>query len=636
MEAAGTRALRRLIGLVAGLLLLAVLAGSASAAGVDSFSGRMVIAHGDSRNPLVPSTKVWYLQHGNHHYRMSGTYSAARIGQRVTVAGSLHGDTLSVSALQAAATPSAAISGSFSSLIMMVDWTTPDSRTPQQAVNQIESVDAPWFESTSYGAITGFTATATPWLQIAPIANCDFNTLASEAEAAATAAGYTPSAYDRELYYFPYTSDCSFGGLAYVPGRQTWYNGQFDTYTTTHELGHNWGLWHSHFDDCSDSGTGAKVTLGSNCTLQEYGDESDSMGSAYSGGEYNASQKNQLGWLDGGRSQSVVANGTYSLSPYELTTPGILQALHIAAPEGDFWLEYRRSVGPDSGLAAAQNGVQVHLTTPGNGSWLLDMQPNQDPSWQSDENDGATLLPGTSWTDPADAFTIRTNSVTTASAAITVTFHSSAAPGAPTSQFRTPAGMSKARKAAAPNSVSWGVGTCAPAATYTLQRSTDHKTPATVYTGSALTAVVNLPTGHTSTFSVSCGGPARSTTFRLNGAQETAATYSGKWAVSKAATAWGGTTRYSTAKHASAAYRCTCEAIALVTTQASNHGSAQIFVDGKLRATVNTHAAHTRNREVIYRYAWAANGVHTIRVVNLASAREPRISIDGFLTRTAS
>ena len=189
--------MRRMIVLIVGLLLLGVLAESAAAAGMDSFSGRMVIAHGDSRNPLVPSTKVWYLQQSGHHYRMSGTYSAARIGQRVTVAGSLHGDTLSVSGLQAAATPAAAIAGSFSSLIMMVDWTTPDSRTPQQAVNQIQSVDAPWFESTSYGAIAGFTATATPWLQIAPIANCDFNALASEAEAAATAAGFTPSAYDR-------------------------------------------------------------------------------------------------------------------------------------------------------------------------------------------------------------------------------------------------------------------------------------------------------------------------------------------------------------------------------------------------------------------------------------------------------
>ncbi len=629
--------MRRMIVLIVGLLLLGVLAESAAAAGMDSFSGRMVIAHGDSRNPLVPSTKVWYLQQSGHHYRMSGTYSAARIGQRVTVAGSLHGDTLSVSGLQAAATPAAAIAGSFSSLIMMVDWTTPDSRTPQQAVNQIQSVDAPWFESTSYGAIAGFTATATPWLQIAPIANCDFNALASEAEAAATAAGFTPSAYDRELYYFPYTSDCDFGGLAYVPGRQTWYNGQFDTYTTTHELGHNWGLWHSHFDDCSDSGTGARITLGPTCTLQEYGDSSDSMGSAWSGGEYNASQKNQLGWLDAGRSQTVVANGTYALSPYELTTPGILQTLHVAVPnEGDFWLEYRRSIGPDSGLATTQTGVQVHLTTPGNGSWLLDMQPNQDPSWQADESDGATLLPGAHWTDPAGAFTIKTTSVTSASASITVTFHSTAAPGAPTSQFRAPAGMSKARTAAAPNSESWGAGTCAAGATYTLQRSTDHRTPATVYTGTARTAAVNLPAGHTYRFSVSCGGPASSTTFRLNGAQETRATYTGKWATSRSATAWGGATRYSTARNASASYRCTCRALALVTTQASTHGSAQIFVDGKLHTTINTHAPATRNRMVVYRYSWGSNGTHTIKIVNLASRNEPRLSIDGFLTRNAS
>ena len=85
---------------------------------------------------------------------------------------------------------------------------------------------------------------------------------------------------------------------------------------------------------------------------------------------------------------------------------------------------------------------------------------------------------------------------------------------------------------------------------------------------------------------------------------------------------------------ASATFRCaSCRAIAWVAPQDAAHGSAKVYVDGVLKATVNTQTSVARNRVIAYKVEWPTAGAHTLRMVNVATSGHPRISVDGFLIR---
>ena len=92
--------------------------------------------------------------------------------------------------------------------------------------------------------------------------------------------------------------------------------------------------------------------------------------------------------------------------------------------------------------------------------------------------------------------------------------------------------------------------------------------------------------------------------------------------------------RYTTAASASSTFRCaSCRAIAWVAPQDSAHGSAKVYVDGVLKAIVNTQTSVARNRVIAYKVEWPTAGAHTLRIVNVATSGHPRISVDGFLIR---
>ena len=211
----------------------------------------------------------------------------------------------------------------------------------------------------------------------------------------------------------------------------------------------------------------------------------------------------------------------------------------------------------------------------------------------------------------------------------------SAKPGPVQAQFIQKSVMSSNANPTVPYKISWTQGTCPATSTYNLTVTSGGNTIASS-AGTALSATVNLPVGASYTIAVDCGGGESSIeNFISTGYQEGSASYTGAWHSTNFTGAWGGTASYTTAASASATFHCTsCQALAWVTDEDSAHGSAKVYIDGVLKATINTRSSSKLNRVVAYQFAWTSNGAHTLKIVNLATTGHPRISVDGFLTRS--
>ena len=68
-----------------------------------------------------------------------------------------------------------------------------------------------------------------------------------------------------------------------------------------------------------------------------------------------------------------------------------------------------------------------------------------------------------------------------------------------------------------------------------------------------------------------------------------------------------------------------------MTTKASSRGSFKVYIDGALKATINTHTTATSYRQVVYQFTWSSPGTHTIKIVVLGTAGHPRIDFDAVL-----
>ena len=297
----------------------------------------------------------------------------------------------------------------------------------------------------SYGQ-TSIIPTVVGWYTIPDsITTCNTSQMATDAQNAAVAAGVNLSSYTRYVYVFPFDSACAFAGSSTVGGNpsQSWINGGgSDFHTLDHELGHAFGLWHSHFLDC-----GTSATTCSNGSSVEYGDLVDTMGATADWSpDYNAFQKERLGWLGYGASpsiQTVTTSGTYTIYPYELASsgPNALKILRSTDPTTGaktwYYLEARQPIGFDAFLTSATfpynqsvtNGVLFHLGTAGNGnsSELLDMTP---ATPVSQEWWDMSLSAGQSYTDSAAGATFSVTSVSSAGATVQITVNGSSSPSA--------------------------------------------------------------------------------------------------------------------------------------------------------------------------------------------------------------
>jgi hypothetical protein len=53
-------------------------------------------------------------------------------------------------------------------------------------------------------------------------------------------------------------------------------------------------------------------------------------------------------------------------------------------------------------------------------------------------------------------------------------------------------------------------------------------------------------------------------------------------------------------------------------------------VDGVLEASVDTYAASTSYRQVVFARSWSTLGPHTLKIVVVGTAGRPRVDIDAF------
>ena len=294
-----------------------------------------------------------------------------KIGMQVVATGSAAADGLSLDTENVAVLALPMVNGPIaqasnnSTLVLLVKFSDSPASDPftQAQVNQMVNTNSnsvvSYYNEVSYGQHT-LTATVTNWLTMSmPIpATCDWMTIGSSGDAAATAAGYNLGSYQNRFYIFPQLAACGWAGLAYVGYGQAWNNGYYSNLLVfTHELGHNFGLLHPANLSCPGQ------VIGGPCSSAEYGDPFDIMGNG-STMHFNAMQKSRLSWIPAASVQTHSSGSVnYTLSPIE-SGGGVTYAVKIpATATRTYWVEYRQPLGLFD-VGVPNNGAQVRVSSP--------------------------------------------------------------------------------------------------------------------------------------------------------------------------------------------------------------------------------------------------------------------------------
>lgn len=108
-----------------------------------------------------------------------------------------------------------------------------------------------------------------------------------------------------------------------------------------------------------------------------------------------------------------------------------------------------------------------------------------------------------------------------------------------------------------------------------------------------------------------------------------AITFSKGWSTAHGAAYFGGSEQYGARTGMSVTAKITsARAVAFVGSCAANRGTAKVYLDGTLSATVNEHCSGGVGR-VLYTHTWPAPGSHTLKII-IAGAK--RFDVDGFIS----
>jgi dipeptidyl aminopeptidase/acylaminoacyl peptidase len=111
----------------------------------------------------------------------------------------------------------------------------------------------------------------------------------------------------------------------------------------------------------------------------------------------------------------------------------------------------------------------------------------------------------------------------------------------------------------------------------------------------------------------------------------TSVTYSGSWSTSSSTSFSGGSARFASAAGASATYSFTGTSVAWVGSLGPTRGSARIYVDGVLKATVSAYSATYVYRRLLFAWSWPTQGAHKLKIVVVGTSGHPRVYVDGFV-----
>lgn len=106
----------------------------------------------------------------------------------------------------------------------------------------------------------------------------------------------------------------------------------------------------------------------------------------------------------------------------------------------------------------------------------------------------------------------------------------------------------------------------------------------------------------------------------------------GTWKAQDLNGAHGGQARYATAKGATARFSFTGRSVAWVAPKSSTRGKANVYLDGRLVATVDLFSRSTLSRQVVFSKDGLDPTVsHTLQIVAMGTSGRPRVDVDAFV-----
>ena len=316
--------------------------------------GRVVETHGDTMTGEAKGRTFW-LETGGERIKLVGAPDSLRPGEQVRVRGTRQGGSFLVAADAGAVTADGpagvtSIGPAVTKTVAVIAFTFSDNTSQPWTTDQVRanffatsnSVRT-YFSDASYGQVT-VTGDVFGWYQIAANDDaCNTSTWATQAKAAATAAGVNLNAYQHIAYVFPRSAACGWAGLAYMPGKESWNNGTLSVRVAGHELAHNFGVHHASTLACTSAGV--RVTLSTSCTESEYGDPFDIMGNAAR--LTNNWHRWRLGYFTNSEVVTVTSANAGQLALGVVShAHSVPKIVRVARGDGNFYyLEFRQPFG---------------------------------------------------------------------------------------------------------------------------------------------------------------------------------------------------------------------------------------------------------------------------------------------------